>query len=136
MGADADIVRRITTEAFVGGNTSVIDELVSDDYVDHDPPPGAGADKAGFLELAGQVVAAFSDRAMEFDEYLEATDGRIIESWAMTGKHTGEAFGVPPSNQTVRVRGMEIWRCESGKVVEHWGAVDMSDVFEKVAAAG
>jgi steroid delta-isomerase-like uncharacterized protein len=134
--ADADIIRRITNEAFVGGDPSVIDELISDDYVDHDPPPGAGTDKDGFRQIAEQVAAAFSDRAMEFDEYIEATDGRVIENWAMTGKHTGEAFGVPPSNQTVRVRGMEIWRCASGKVVEHWGAVDMSDVFEKVAGAG
>jgi len=29
------------------------------------------------------------------------------------------------------VRGVEIFRCESGKIVEHWGAVDMSDVAEK-----
>ena len=26
---------------------------------------------------------------------------------------------------------MEIFRCEGGKIVEHWGAVDMSDVFMK-----
>jgi predicted SnoaL-like aldol condensation-catalyzing enzyme len=31
----------------------------------------------------------------------------------------------------VQVRGIEIFRCEGGKIVEHWGAVDMSDVFEK-----
>jgi predicted SnoaL-like aldol condensation-catalyzing enzyme len=26
---------------------------------------------------------------------------------------------------------VEIFRCENGKIVEHWGAVDMSDVAEK-----
>jgi predicted SnoaL-like aldol condensation-catalyzing enzyme len=26
---------------------------------------------------------------------------------------------------------MEIWRCADGKIVEHWGVVDMSDVFMK-----
>lgn len=112
----------------------MIDELVADSYVDHDPPGGLPADRAGFRQIADMVVAAFSDRKIEFDDYVESDDGRIVESWAMTGKHTGEAFGVPPSNQSIRVRGIEIWRCSDGKVVEHWGAVDMSDVFEKAAA--
>jgi steroid delta-isomerase-like uncharacterized protein len=131
MGADADIIRRITDEAFVGGNASVIDELVADDYVEHDAPPGLPANRDGFREAAEMVAAAFTERKMEFDDYLETSDGRVVENWAMTGKHTAEAFGVPASNQTVRVRGVEIWRCSGGKVVEHWGAVDMSDVFTK-----
>lgn len=131
MGADADIVRRLTNETFVGGDVSVIDELVADSYVDHDPPPGLGPDKAGFRQVAEMVTGAFSDRKMEFDDYLEGDDGRIVENWAMLGKHTAEVFDVPPSNQTVRVRGMEIWRLDGGKVVEHWGVVDMSDLFEK-----
>src|SRR5262245_33164771 len=134
MGTDADIIRRLTDEVFVGGKTSLIDELIADNYVDHDPPPGVADDRKGFRQVAEIVVGAFSDRKIEFDEYLETGDGRIVESWAMTGKHTGDAFGVPPSNQPTRVRGIEIWRCSDGKVVEHWGAVDMSDVFEKAGA--
>jgi hypothetical protein len=41
MGADADVVRRLTDEVFMGGNPAVIDELVDDDSVSHDPPPRA-----------------------------------------------------------------------------------------------
>ncbi len=53
----------------------------------------------------------------------------------MIATHTGEAFGVPASGQAVRVRGVELWRCSDGKIGEHWGAVDMSDVFEKAQNA-
>jgi predicted ester cyclase len=53
-----------------------------------------------------------------------APDGEV-------GTHTGEAFGLPPSNKIVRVRGVELWRCVDGEVVEHWGAGDMSDLFDK-----
>ena len=94
MGADADIIRRITDEAFVGGNASVIDELVADDYVEHDAPPGVPASRDGFRQMAEMVTAAFTDRKMEFDDYLETSDGRVVENWAMTGTHTAEAFGV------------------------------------------
>ena len=81
------------------------------------------------------VVGAFSNRKAEFDEFVDTTDGRVTENWAMTGTHTGGAFGLPTSGQDVRVRGVEIWRCQGGKVAEHWGAVDMSDVSMKTSSA-
>jgi steroid delta-isomerase-like uncharacterized protein len=135
MGAAADIVRRLTDEAFVGGNVEVVDEVIADDFVTHDPPPGMPATREGQRAIAEMVVSAFSDRKLEFDEYLDTTDGRVVESWAMIATHTGDAFGVPGSGQQVRVRGIEIWRCSNGKIVEHWGSVDMSDVFEKAQSA-
>lgn len=131
MGADADIIRRLTNEGFLAGNVGVIDELVADDYVDHDPPPGVAGTKQGFKDLATMIIGAFSDRKAVFDDYVDTTDGRVVESWLMSAKHTGEAFGVPPSNQEVQVRGVEIFRCAGGKLVEHWGAVDMGDVMMK-----
>jgi steroid delta-isomerase-like uncharacterized protein len=131
MGADADIVRRLTQEVFITGNLGALDELVDDDFVSHDPPPGIPGTKDGFRQLAEMVVAAFSDRKMQPDELIDTSDGRVVESWLMTGKHSGEAFGLPPSGQDIRVRGIEIFRCQGGKIVEQWGAVDMSDVFTK-----
>jgi len=133
MGADADVIRRLTNETFLGGDVSLIDELVADDYVDHDPPPGIAGTKEGYRQLADMVIGAFSDRKAVFDDFIDTTDGRVVENWMMTAKHTGEAFGVPPSNQEVQVRGVEIFRCAGGKVVEHWGAVDMGDVMMKAA---
>jgi predicted ester cyclase len=52
----------------------------------------------------------------------------------MVATHSGEAFGVPASNQEVRVRGVEIFKVVDGKVVQQWGAVDMADFFEKAGA--
>jgi steroid delta-isomerase-like uncharacterized protein len=131
MGADADLIRRLTDEVFLDGRVEAVDELLADDFVSHDAPPGISPDRKGFRALAEMVTSAFSDRKMEFDELVDTSDGRVVDSWAMLGTHTGEAFGLPPSNEVVRVRGIELWRCAGGKVVEHWGAVDMADLFEK-----
>jgi steroid delta-isomerase-like uncharacterized protein len=129
--ADQDIVKRLTNEGFLGGNAAVVDQVIADDFVDHDPPPGLPPTKEGVRTMIEMISGAFSNMTAEFDEYCETTDGRVVENWAMTGTHTGEAFGLPPSGQNGRVRGVEIFRCENGKIVEHWGAVDMSDVVEK-----
>ena len=48
-----------------------------------------------------------------------------------TGKHTGEAMGIPPSGQAITIRGIEIWRVADGKIAERWGVVDVSDVLQK-----
>src|SRR5688572_19696944 len=37
VGADADLVRRLTDEAFIGGNMAVFDEVIAADFVSHDP---------------------------------------------------------------------------------------------------
>jgi steroid delta-isomerase-like uncharacterized protein len=131
MADNSAVVQRVTQEVFIDGNVAAIEELVSDDFVDHDPPPGLPPTKEGFRLLAQAVVSAFSDRKTEFDEYVDTADGRVVENWAMIATHTGEAFGLPASGQSIRVRGVEIFRCEDGKIAEHWGAVDMSDVAEK-----
>jgi len=136
MGADADLVRRLTEEVYLAGNVDLADELLADDFVSHDPPPGVDPGKRGQIEFARDVVSAFDERALEFHDLTETIDGRVVENWAMTGIHSGEAFGVPPSGQRVRVRGVDIFRCDGGRVLEHWGAVDMSDFFEKATAAG
>lgn len=134
MSSDAKVVRRLTDEAFIKGDLAVIDEIVGADFVSHDPPPGVPSTREGFKGIAAIVTTAFSDRALEFDETIATTDGRIVENWALTATHTGEAFGIPASGQSIRMRGMEIWRCENGKIVEHWGAVDMSDVADKAGS--
>ena len=131
-----DLVRRLTDQVFIGGDVDTIDELVGAGFVSHDPPPGVAPTRDGLRELATAVAASFTDRKLEFDDILETTDGRVVESWAMVATHSGEAFGLPPSGQQVRVRGMELWRCENGRIVEHWAAVDMSDVAAKAMEGG
>src|SRR5687768_4461466 len=122
MNSDADLVRHLSNEVFIKGNLSTFNEIVAAEFVSHDPPPGASPTREGLLEVAKLVTNAFSSRAFEFDDYVSTADGRVVESWAMTATHSGEAFGLPASGQRVRVRGVEIWRCANGKIVEHWGA--------------
>jgi steroid delta-isomerase-like uncharacterized protein len=131
MGADAEVIRRLTDEVYVGGDFSHWDDLVDDSFVDRDPMPGMSDDKKGQREMAEMVVGAFSDRSMAMNDIVETTDGRVVENWIMAATHTGEVMGIPPSGKYITVRGMELWRVTDGKVVEHWGVFDINDVLEK-----
>ena len=135
MGSDADVVRRLTDEVFVGGNFDSWDDLVADDLVDHDPMVGSPPTKAGQRGIAEMVVSTFADRKIDA-EYLETPDGRIVENWVFTARHTGDAMGMPPSGKDVQIRGIEIWRVGDGKITERWGVIDISDVLEKAGLGG
>jgi len=130
MATNSDVVHRLADEAFVAGNFDGWDEFVSADLVDNDPMPGLPPNGEGVKMLAQMVVGTFSDRKIDA-EHLEAPDGRIVENWVFTGKHTGEGMGIPPSGEDITIRGIEIWRVADGKIVERWGVVDVSDVMQK-----
>ena len=102
MADDGAVIKRLTEEVFLDGNLAPIEDLVSDDFVDHDPPPGVPPTKEGFRLLAEMIVGVFSDRKAEFDEFIDTADGRVVENWAMTATHTGEAFGLPASGKSIR----------------------------------
>jgi len=127
-------VRRLTEEGFVGGKIEVVDDVVAENCVDHDPLPGQGQGREGQRQTCQMVVNGLSDRRTLQDEFLAAGDA-VIENWIFQGTHTGEFMGVPPTGKQLQVRGMEIWRLENGKIVERWGVVDTGGVMEQLGPA-
>ena len=75
MGTNADVVRRLTDEAFIAGNFDTWDEIIAGDLVDNDPMPGLPPNGEGIKMLAQMVVGTFDDRKIEA-EHLESPDGR------------------------------------------------------------
>ena len=56
----------------------------------------------------------------------------VIENWTFRGTHTGEFMGVPATGKQIQVRGIEIWRCADGRIVERWGVVDTGSVMRQL----
>ncbi len=128
------LVRRGAMEAVVGGDLSVIDELFAEDLVDHDCDPGTPPGRAGLKQGVAGVVAGLSNREMSEYELFSA-GGRVVEIWELRGRHTGPYMGVPATQRTVTIRGVEIWRCAEGRIVERWAGIDRLAVLEQLGAA-
>jgi len=124
-------VRRLTQEGFVAGNIDVVDEVVAEDCVDHDPMPGQGQGRAGQRFTCQMVIDGLSNRSTLRDDFIAAGD-TVVENWIFQGTHTGEFLGVPATGKKLQVRGIEIWRLADGKIVERWGVVDAAGVMEQV----
>jgi steroid delta-isomerase-like uncharacterized protein len=124
------IVRRLTEEGFIGGKVAVVDDVVAESCVDHDPLPGQPQGREGQRVTCQMVVDGLSDRSIE-EFYLAAGD-KVVENWVCSGTHTGEFLGIPPTGKRIHVRGMEIWRLDGGQIVERWGVIDSGDLLQQL----
>lgn len=118
------IVRRLGTEGFAGGDLSVLDELLAEDYVDHFAPPGVAPGREGTKAFVAMLQAAFSDTEVTVEDMVAEGD-RVVARWTMNATHVGEFMGVPASNKRISVTGIEIDRIADGQVAEAWTQVDM-----------
>jgi steroid delta-isomerase-like uncharacterized protein len=124
------IVRRLTDEGFVGGKVEVVDDVVAENCIDHDPMPGQAPGRAGQRQTCQMVVDGLSDRSI--DDEVFASGDRVVENWTFRGTHTGDFLGVPATGKQLTVRAIEIWRLADGLIVERWGVLDVADLMEQL----
>jgi predicted ester cyclase len=56
---------------------------------------------------------------------LVAEGDYVVERFTASGTHRGEFMGAAPTNRTVAMPGINIFRLRDGKIVERWGNLDV-----------
>jgi steroid delta-isomerase-like uncharacterized protein len=125
--------QRLIEEAFNQGNLDVIDELVADGFVDHDPLMG-DQDVAGAKQSIAGYREAFPDIHFEIDDVFAAGD-MVVYRWTGNGTFENELMGLQPTHEKGDpVRGVTIDRFEGGKVAESWTHFDTLTLMRNVGA--
>jgi predicted ester cyclase len=117
------VVREFIDRLFTAGDLSVLEELASPDYVDHDPPFGGIGTVEGWRAMASMIRDAFPDWHSQLHA-LYVDDDIVVERFTASGLHKGEIFGIAPSARVCTLAGINIFRVRDGKIVERWGRVD------------
>lgn len=134
MAQGAQLIQEFYDEILCGGNLDKIDELVTDDVVDHEEGlPGQPEGKEGVIFFVNAMRDAFSD--------LKATVGQSLDSGELaaaevtiTGKHTGDFMGVPATDKPFEIKTIDIVRFEGDKCAEHWGVTDNMALMQQIGA--
>lgn len=100
-----------------------VDVLFAVDAVDHDPAPGQGPGRHGFLGFFRDLTTGFPDLRMR-PRHVTANADHVSVAFTVSGTHTGPFMGVPPTGRAFRVNGVEIFRFVAGQVAERWGLTD------------
>jgi len=131
--ANKEIVRGLY-QRLNEGDFSVVDEVISDDFVEHEAVPGIEQTKAGVRQLFEMFHAAFEGASFEVDSIIGEGD-KVVAMVRMTGVHKAEFMGIPPSGRTINVGVADQFRIEDGKVVEHWGVLDSGALMQQLTGS-
>jgi steroid delta-isomerase-like uncharacterized protein len=129
------LARRWFEEIWNQRRFDTIDELFGERCVIHDAGtiPGDVDNAAQFRGLAQGLHHAISDIRFAIEDTV-AQGEHVVMRVVVTGKHTGEGLGVPPTNRHVRVTGMVWGTWRGGKLAEGWNSFDMLSLFEQLGA--
>jgi steroid delta-isomerase-like uncharacterized protein len=108
-------------DIFQNGVLEVADEILSHDFVIHNPvlPEALRKGPEGTKKYASAIMAAVPDRKLEHHDIIVEGD-KVLIRWTNSGTNTGPLFGNPPMGNTYIVTGFDLFRISDGKIKELW----------------
>ncbi|MDT7744355.1 MAG: hypothetical protein QOE59_3433 [Actinomycetota bacterium] len=111
----------------------VLPELVAEDFVEENPPPGQGPGRDGLRDFLRAMFDAFPDLEWQPQEMV-AEDDRLV-SWSIwTGTHAGDFFGVPATGRHVSVEAWTLDRFRDGLMVRSRIIMDVMGLMQQLKA--
>ncbi|WP_284981248.1 ester cyclase [Arthrobacter sp. efr-133-TYG-118] len=131
--AGSKLIERFYKEILEGGNLDLIDELATDNLIDHEQAlPGQPPGKEGARFFVNAIRTAFPDIKVKTIEPALADGNLEACHVVMTGTHRGDMAGVPASGNSVEFDSTDIIRVEDGKVAEHWGTTNNLSLMQQI----
>jgi steroid delta-isomerase-like uncharacterized protein len=137
---DLDVVRdeqlnkaasRRYFEAISQGELGAFDELLTDDYADHDPANAVDPlDRAAFKDQCQMYLDAFQP---SFAIEGQLAEGDLVTTrWTVTGTHSGTFQGIEATGRRITLTGHSTHRYREGRIAEtHWNW-DTYGLFEQL----
>lgn len=131
---NADLVLRFYNEVANEGRTEVLDEILAPGFVlNGRPGPPAPPGPAPVRQSVEVLRAAFSGLHFDVEDIVSQGD-RVAARWTMRGRHTGEAFGNPPTGRDITQSGMVFYRVAGDRLAEQWILVDVQGLLGQIQA--
>jgi steroid delta-isomerase-like uncharacterized protein len=123
---------KFVDEVMNKGNMAVVDELLAEDFVEHEEmPPGLPAGREGCKAFFTMYRKAFPDTKVTIDDLIAEGD-KVVARMTWHGTNKGEFMGTPATGKTVDYSCIDIVRIVDGKAVEHWGVADRLGMMEQM----
>jgi steroid delta-isomerase-like uncharacterized protein len=126
-------MRRFYAEVVNAGNLDLIDELLTDDFVEHEEFPGITRDREGVKQFFAMFKGAFPDATFTAEQVLAEGD-LVAARVTVRGTHLGEFMGVAATGKPIEVQAIDIVTFADGKGTAHWGVFDAMAMMEQLGA--
>jgi steroid delta-isomerase-like uncharacterized protein len=124
---------RFVEEVLNQHNLDVLPDLVAEDFLEQNPPPGQGPGREGLRQFLAQMFEAFPDLRWRVEEMV--AEGDRVAAWSTwTGTHRGTFFGVPPTGRSVSVESWTIDYFRDGMLTESRIIMDVMGLMQQLGA--
>lgn len=117
------VIRRAYEELWNERNVEVVDELVTEDFLNHAAPPDRQRGRQGLKDVVRMFEGAFPDFRYEVEDVI-CEGEKVAVRDVFRGTHQGNFMGIPATGNRVTMEAIHIYRLREGKLAEHWVARD------------
>ena len=82
----------------------------------------------GFVEA---IHTAFPNLKYKLDDTIIQGD-KVVTRWTAAGTHTGDFFGMPPTNKNITMLGITIFSVRDGKISKLWDVWDQNGLMQQL----
>lgn len=114
------------------GNIEAMDELVSADFRDHDPPaiPGLPPGLTG-LKKAFEIFWHATPGTHEILDQI-AEDDLVVTRIRASGRFAEDLGEIPATGGELDVTATAVYRVTDGQITEHWGETDSFTLIQQL----
>lgn len=113
------------------GDVGLVGRFFREDFVDHDPPPGASPDVAGVKAAFASIRRAFPDFRVTVEDLVCEGD-RVAYRWTFRGTHLGDLGGVPATGKAATWTAIGVARFVDGKIAERWQLLETQGLLRQL----
>ena len=119
--ANEELALRYQNDIFQEGKLEVADEVLSLDFVIHNPdlPEELRKGAEGVKKYASALIAAVSDRNLVQDDVFAKGD-KVLIRWSNSGTSIGPLLNHKPTGKRHFATGFDLSRISNGKIAELW----------------
>ncbi len=125
------IVLRYLDEAWIKRNLNILDELMAPNYARYLPGQDTPLDREGQKRRIAGFHTAMPDLVFTVED-LFAEGDRVVFRVMIRGTQQGPLMGIAPTGKQLTVTAIDIARLENGKIVDHWGQMDMLGLMRQL----
>jgi predicted ester cyclase len=125
-GENVERLERLLLEGFGQGDMSVPDEVVAEEFIEHQQ--GMPQGREGLKRVVRSLRKSFPDLSYTVVQMVADGD-KVWGHFRSRGTNEGPFVGQPPTGKAMEIDVIDIARFEDGKMVEHWGVPDQLGVL-------
>lgn len=131
--SNEEVVRR-WQNAYNSGDIDALDALLAPEWATNNWLEGVPKSVNEAKAVHRLITQVFPDLHYETLELMSDGD-RVVQRYVGQGTHKSDFLGLTATGRVITWGGMNLFRTEGGRIVEHWGYADDVGVLHQMGAA-